>query len=144
MLPSIWGGNLFEDWPFEKDFFNIGRQLYGKHERNLMKADVKEGKDEYEVAVDVPGFKKEDVNISLEKGYLTISAQKNVDTETKDEQNNYIRRERCTGSCSRSFYVGDEISEKDIKAKMENGILLLTIPKKEVRKIEEAKHIEIE
>ena len=126
-LPTVFGENLvdvFDD--FDRNFFrgfgNIDHTLYGKHAQNLMKTDVKETEDAYEVDVDLPGFKKEDVKLDLDNGYLTISAQRNEELDDKDNEGRYIRQERATGSCARSFYVGKELEPKDISAKFENGI----------------------
>ena len=146
-MPSIFGENLFDDWmdfPFEREFFGRRNPLYGKNEKNLMKTDVKEVENGYEVAMDLPGFKKEDISAKLENGYLTITASKGLDKDEKNEEGKYIRRERYSGSCSRSFYVGDGVTEEDIKARFEDGILKLDIPKKDAEKIEQKKYISIE
>ena len=106
LMPSIFGENLFDDWmdfPFEREFFGRRNPLYGKNEKNLMKTDVKEVENGYEVAMDLPGFKKEDISAKLENGYLTITASKGLDKDEKNEEGKYIRRERYSGSCSRSF-----------------------------------------
>ena len=147
LMPSILGENLFDDWmdfPFEREFFGRRNPLYGKNEKNLMKTDVKEVENGYEVAMDLPGFKKEDISAKLENGYLTITASKGLDKDEKNEDGKYIRRERYSGSCSRSFYVGDGVTEEDIKARFEDGILKLDIPKKDAEKIEQKKYISIE
>ena len=128
LMPSIFGENLFDDW-FDKDFFPGRNPLYGKNEKNLMKTDVREQGDSYEVAIDLPGFKKEDVAIELENGYLTITASKGLDKD--EDQTGYIRRERWSGQCSRTFYVGESVRGEDIKAKMEDGILTMTVPKEQ-------------
>lgn len=128
LMPSIFGENLFDDW-FDKDFFPGRNPLYGKNEKNLMKTDVREQGDSYEVAIDLPGFKKEDVAIELENGYLTITASKGLDKD--EDQTGYIRRERWSGKCSRTFYVGESVRGEDIKAKMEDGILTMTVPKEQ-------------
>ena len=139
MLPSIFGENLFDD--FFGDPFGMmmpqGRDpLYGKHAKNLMKTDVREMDGSYELDVDLPGFKKEDVKLDLDNGYLTISAQRNEELDEKDNEGRYIRQERATGSCARSFYVGKELEPKDISAKFENGILSLHLPKADAKKLE--------
>lgn len=148
LMPSIFKENLFDDFmdfPFEKEFFGRRNPLYGKNEKNIMKTDVKETDSSYEVAIDLPGFKKDEVSAKLEEGYLTISASKSLDREEKDEKSGtYIRRERYSGQCSRSFYVGDAVTEKDIRAKFEDGILRVSVPKKEARQVEEKKYIAIE
>ena len=147
MLPSIFGEDLFDemmDFPFEDDFFGKRNPLYGKKAKNMMKTDVKEHEDGYEVDIDLPGFKKDELNLDLTDGYLTISASKGLDKDEEDKKGKYIRKERYAGSMSRSFYVGDGITEEDIKAKYENGILKLSIPKKEAKAVEQKKHIAIE
>ena len=130
MLPSIFGENLFDDF-FDDDFMRFpvwgGRNpLYGKHAKNLMKTDVRENT--YEVDIDLPGFKKDEINVDLRDGYLTIRAAKGLDKDEKDKKGKYIRQERYAGACSRSFYVGD-VEAKDISAKYEDGILKLSLPK---------------
>ncbi|HIV25886.1 MAG TPA: Hsp20/alpha crystallin family protein [Candidatus Scatomonas pullistercoris] len=147
LLPSIFGEDLFDDmmdFPFEREFFGRKNPLYGKRAKNLMKTDVKETEKGYELDIDLPGFKKDEVQASLENGYLTISASKGMDKDEKDKKGRYIRRERYTGAMSRSFYVGDGVDQKDIHAKFENGILKLTVPKEAAQKVEENKHIAIE
>ena len=147
MLPSIFGEDLFDemmDFPFEDDFFGKRNPLYGKKAKNMMKTDVKEHETGYEVDIDLPGFKKDELNLDLTAGYLTISASKGLDKDEEDKKGKYIRKERYAGSMSRSFYVGDGITEDDIKAKYENGILKLSIPKKEAKAVEQKKHIAIE
>ena len=131
MLPSIFGENLFDDFFDDFDMFPTRRgrnPLYGKHSKNLMKTDVRETDNAYELDVDLPGFKKEDIRLNLQDGYMTISASKDMDKEEKDKKGRYIRQERYSGSCSRSFYVGD-VESKDISAKYEDGILKVTLPK---------------
>ena len=119
--------------------------LYGKHAKNMMKTDVRETDDSYEVDIDLPAFKKDEVNVKLEDGYITISAEKGLDKVEKDKKTGkYIRRERYAGSMSRSFYVGDGIRQKDIHAKYESGILRLTLPKKAPEAIEKENFIAIE
>ena len=147
LLPSIFGEDLFDDmmdFPFEDEFFGRKNPLYGKRAKNLMKTDVKETENGYELDIDLPGFKKEEVQASLENGYLTISASKGLDKDEKDKKGKYIRRERYSGAMSRSFYVGEGVEQKDIHAKFENGILKLTVPKTNAQKVEESKHIAIE
>jgi len=147
MMPSIFNENLFDEmmnFPFEDDFFGKRNPLYGKHGRNVMKTDVKEKEDSYEVAVDLPGFKKEEISADLKNGYLTIRAEKGLDKDEDDKNGNFIRRERYYGSCSRSFYVGSGVREEDIKAKFEDGLLKLSIPKMDEKAIESPKRIAIE
>ena len=132
MLPSIFGENLldeFFDEPWEKSLFGARNPLYGKHAKNLMKTDVKETGDHYEVDIDLPGFQKDEISVELQNGYLTIQAAKGLDRDQKDQEGRYIRQERCTGSCARSFYVGENLKPTDVAAKFENGILELKLPK---------------
>ena len=144
MMPSIFGGNLFNDDWMDFSFPDIDKELYGKHAKNLMKTDVKEKDGNYEVAIDLPGFKKDEITAELKDGYLTISAAKGLDKDEKDKEGKYIRRERYAGNMSRSFYVGKDITEKDIHGKYENGILMLDIPKKAPeKKVEEKKFVTI-
>ncbi len=147
MMPSIFGENLFDDFmdfPFEREFFGRKNPLYGKNEKNMMKTDVKELDHAYELDIDLPGFKKEEVTARLENGYLTISAAKGLDKDEKDKEGKYIRRERYAGAMSRSFYVGDDVKQEEIRAKFEDGILRLTVPKQDTQKVEENKYISIE
>ena len=132
MLPSIFGENLFDDF-FDDNFgmypmWNGRNHLYGKHAKNLMKTDVRETEDTYEVDVDLPGFKKDELSVELKDGYLTISAAKGLDKDEQDKKGKYIRQERYAGACSRSFYVGD-VKPEEVSAKYEDGILKLTMPK---------------
>ena len=147
LMPSIFGENLFDDWmdfPFDS-FFEKKNPLYGKHARNMMKTDVRETDDSYEVDIDLPGFKKDEISLELKDGYLTITASKGLDKDEEDKKGRMIRQERYAGAMSRSFYVGDGITEEDVKAKFENGVLMLDIPKKEEKPQEpERKLITIE
>ena len=149
LLPSIFGENLFDDdwmnFPFDRDFWGTRSALYGKHAKNMMKTDVRETDTSYEVDIDLPGFKKEEISAQLENGYLTVSASKGLNKDEKDKEGKYIRQERYAGAMSRSFYVGDEVKQEDVKAKYEDGILKLTIPKKDAKpEVETKKHISIE
>lgn len=147
LLPTIFGENLFDDFMddnFERNFFGSRNPLYGKHSKNLMKTDVKETDNGYELDIDLPGFKKDEITAHLEDGYLTVSAAKGVDKDEKDKEGRYIRRERYSGSMTRSFYVGNAVTEQDIKAKYEDGILSLSIPKKDPKAVEAKKCIAIE
>ena len=128
LMPSIFGENLFDDW-MNFSFPDIDKTLYGKREKNMMKTDVKDTGSGYEIAIDLPGFKKEDLSIQLNNGYLTISAAKGIDKDETDKDGRYIRRERYSGSMSRSFYIGSHVTEQDIHAKYDNGILTLDVPK---------------
>ena len=124
LMPSIFGESLFDDWfdDLDKEFFGKKNPLYGKHSRNMMKTDVRETEGTYELDVDLPGFKKEDVELTFEQGYLTISAKKNLNKDEKNKDGQYIRQERYAGSMSRSFYVGESVPQSDIKAKFEGKI----------------------
>ena len=143
LMPSIFGENLFDDW-MDFSFPDIDKALYGKHAKNEMKTDVRETEDGYELDIDLPGFKKDEVTAQLDNGYLTIQASKGLDKEQKDKKGKYIRKERYAGSMSRSFYVGDAITEEDVHAKYEDGILKLSVPKKEAKAVEQTKHTAIE
>ena len=147
MLPSIFGENLFDDWfgfPVFPEMHDIDRKLYGKHAPREMKTDVREHDDGYELDIDLPGFKKDELTLRLQDGYLTVSAAKGLDEEHKDKKGKVIRRERYSGAMQRSFYVGDGVEETDVKAKYENGVLKLEIPKKDRKQIAERHNIEIE
>ncbi len=147
MLPSIFGENLFDDFmddALERNFFGTRNPLYGKHSKNLMKTDVKETDAGYEIDIDLPGISKDEITANQEDGYLTVSAAKGLDKDEKDKEGRYIRRERYSGSMTRSFYVGNALTEEDIHAKYENGILSLSIPKKEAKAVEAKKYIAIE
>ena len=149
MMHDIFGEDLFDD--FMDDFAfpafpDTEKALYGKHAKNLMKTDVKETDTEYELIVDLPGFKKDEVKVSLENGYLTIQAAKGLDKDEQEKKTGkYIRRERYAGTCARSFFVGDGITQDEIKGKFKHGILRLTIPKKEAKPaVEQTNYITIE
>ena len=148
LMPSIFGENLFdeffEDFPMPREFRNIDRRLYGKNAAREMKTDVHEHEDHYEVDIDLPGFKKEEITLSLEKGYLTVNAAKGLNKDETDKKGKLIRQERYAGSMQRTFYVGDGLTETDITARFENGVLSLTLPKEEARKLPEKKVIMIE
>ena len=148
MMPSIFGENLFDD--FMDDFSfptfpNVDKELYGKHAKNLMKTDVKETENAYEIDIDLPGFKKDEIQMELKDGVLTVSAAKGLDKDEEDKKGHYIRQERYSGAMSRTFYVGEDVKQEDIKAKFENGILSLSVPKPvEQKKVETSKRIAIE
>lgn len=143
-MPSIFEENLFNDDWMDFGFPEVDKALYGKHANNVMKTDVKETDTGYEVDIDLPGFKKDEINAQLDNGYLTISAAKGLDKDEKDKKGKYIRKERYAGAMSRSFYVGEGITQEDIKAKYEDGILRLSVPKKEAKAVENKKYIAIE
>ena len=147
MLPSIFGRDLFDDWfndPFGAIGFPEHHPFYGNRGKSMMKTDIRETENGYELDIDLPGFKKEDIQAHVENGYLTIQASQNSSQETKDNKDQFIRRERYSGQCSRSFYVGEQMTEADIHAKYENGILHLTLPKKEAPALPERRSIPIE
>ena len=149
MVPSIFGENLFDEFfndPFEMNMLlPRGRDpLYGKHSKNLMKTDVRETEGSYELDIDLPGFKKEDVNVELKNGYLTIATSKSLDKDEKDQKGRYIRQERYAGAMSRSFYVGEDVQPSEISAKFENGILQLSVPKAEQKRLPKTTTIAIE
>lgn len=146
MLPSIFGENLFDDFfsdPFEM-MVPTRNALYGKHGKNLMKTDVRETENSYELDIDLPGFKKDEVNVELKDGYLTISAAKGLDKDQEDKKGKYIRQERYAGSCSRSFYIGEDVPVEDISAKYEDGILRLSVPKADQKELPKTSTIAIE
>lgn len=156
MTPSIFGENLFDD--FFDEFFDFPviddkamqkaqRKLYGRHAANMMKTDVQEHDDHYEVDIDLPGFKKDEISLELKDGYLVITAAKGLDKDEKEKKTGkFVRRERYAGSMSRSFYIGEDIKEEDIRAKYEGGVLKLNIPKAQENQpqVEEKKYIAIE
>ena len=146
LMPSIFGENLFDD--FFDDFYRPARKPASRAAlptNAVMKTDIRETENGFELDIDLPGYKKEDVQAQLKDGYMTITASARKSDDEKDENGKYIRRERYVGSCSRSFYVGEQITEEDIKAKFEDGILKVSIPKKEAKpEVEEKKYIAIE
>ena len=151
MMPMIFNDNFdVLDHFYPNPWFdkNLEKKLYGHRFKNMMSTDIKENEKEFEMIIDLPGFKKDEVTVELEKGYLTISAEKSLETEAAqketEQKDNYIRRERCFGSCKRSFYVGDVLTVEDIKASFQDGILTLIIPKKDPEKIAVNKFISIE
>ncbi len=155
--PMIFGESLMDDWfdDFDREFKDLDKELnrgfgrknplFGRRAKNLMKTDVREHDNSFEVDIELPGFKKEEVNIELRDGYLIVSADKGLDKEKKDKDGKLIRQERYTGSLTRSFYVGEDVKQEDIKAKLEHGVLKLIVPKPEDKpKVEEKKYIAIE
>ena len=149
LMPRIYNENLFDDFFGDFPFFdngmqNVEKKLYGHNASRMMSTDIKQKDDGYELEMDLPGFKKEDIRISLEDGYLTISAAKGLD-ENSEEKTHYIRRERYVGTCSRSFYVGQTITQDQIRAEFHHGILKLFVPKEDAMPaIEQKKYIAIE
>lgn len=147
LVPSLFGENLLDDWfdfPEFRGLDQTERKLYGRRARMLMKTDVHESEDSYELDIDLPGFKKEEITVELNNGYLTVSAAKGLDEEKKDQKGKLIRQERYSGSMQRSFYVGNHVREEDVKAKFEEGVLKLCVPKKAESKLPEKKTILIE
>ena len=147
LRPTIFGENLFDDWfgfPDFRDLDKAERKLYGRHAERLMRTDVHEQDDHYEVDIDLPGFSKDEITIELNNGYLLVSAAKGLDKDESSKKGKLIRQERYAGAMQRSFYVGDGITEEDIKATFKHGVLNLSIPKKEKEKLPEKKQILIE
>ena len=147
MMPSIFGESLFDD--FMDDFMfpsfpDVNKTLYGKHAKNMMKTDVKETDDGYIVDIDLPGFKKDEIKVQLEDGYLTVSAAKGLNKDEKNEKGKYVRRERYAGGMSRSFYVGENVAREDIHPKYEDGILSFNVPKAEKKVAKDDHYISIE
>ena len=135
LLPEIFNDNLFDDW-MDDDFFparfhDIDRKLYGRHANREMLTDVRDHEDHYEVEIDLPGFKKDQIHVELNNGYLSITAAKGLEKNDNDKEGRYVRQERYSGMMKRSFYVGEQITEADITAKFEDGVLKLNVPKKE-------------
>lgn len=142
---------MFDDFMDDFPFFDDGemrkaeKKLYGRRSKNLMKTDIKETENSYQLEMDLPGFKKDEVSASLENGYLTIRAVKGLDQDEQEKKSGrYIRRERYAGACERSFYVGENLKQEDIKGEFRHGILKLTIPKKETAAVDNNKYIAIE
>ena len=144
MMPSIFGENLFDDdwmnFPFNDEFWGKKNPLYGKHAQNMMKTDIRETDGSYELDIDLPGFKKDEIQMELKDGVLTVSAAKGLDKDEEDKKGNYIRKERYAGSMSRSFYVGKHVTVEDVHPKYESGILSFSVPKEEAKPVEEKKH----
>ena len=145
LMSGLFGEDLFDDfWGFPtRELANIDKQLYGKHAQSLMKTDVHENEEDYEMDMDLPGFKKDQIKIDLENGYLTISASKEHDSEKK-KHGRVIRQERYSGAMQRSFYVGEGVKTEDVKAKFEDGVLKLSIPKRELKQLPSNTTIAIE
>ena len=148
MLPTIFGENLFDDF-FDNRFGmmpwnDAEHTLYGKHAKNLMKTDVRETENTYELDVDLPGFSKDEIQIDLENGMLTISAAKGLDKDEEDKKGRYIRKERYTGECSRSFYVGEGLMPEDITASYDSGILRLSMPKSAPKQLPKSTSVAIQ
>ena len=152
LMPSIFGEDMFDDFMRDFPFFDenagnkIEKKLYGRHAKNMMKTDIKDQEDGYELEMDLPGFTKDEITAELKDGYLTISASKGLDKDEQEkETGKYIRRERYAGACQRSFYVGEDVTEQDIKAEFKHGMLKLFVPKKEAKPaVETKKYVTIE
>ena len=142
LLPSIFGDNLFDE--FMDDMFPANTRKTYRQQPSIMRTDIRETDDSYVLDVELPGFKKEDVKLQLKDGYLNITASTQSTDEEKDDQGKFLRRERYTGAMERSFYVGEDLTEEDVKARFEKGVLTLTLPKEQPKKIEEPKFIAIE
>lgn len=140
MMPSIFRDNLFDSLMEDFTFPDISRTLYGKSANNLMNTDVQETDADYIVDIDLPGFKKDDIRMQLTNGTLTVNASRSLDRDEKNENGNYVRRERYAGSMSRSFYVGSHVTEEDIHPRYENGILTFHIPKEQPEAVEQKEH----
>ena len=140
MMPSIFGENLFDD--FMEDAFKS--PIFGKREKNLMKTDIRENDNGYELDMDLPGFKKDEITVNLRDGYVTISAERGMERNEKDEKTGKFVQERYSGSCQRSFYVGEGVKQEDMKARFEDGILHLEFPKASPKQVEESHRILIE
>ena len=147
-VPKIFTENLFDDWMddfgWPRGMENVDRKLYGKHAGREMLTDIREHDDHFDVEIDLPGFKKEDINIELNNGNLTITAAKGLEEKEENKEGKLVRKERYSGVMSRSFYVGEEITSEEIKAKFENGVLCLNVPKKEKKEVENKNYISIE
>ena len=147
LMPSVFRENLFDDWFDFPDFSDLDqaeKKLYGRRAERLMKTDVHEHDDHYEVDIDLPGFAKDEITIELNDGYLTVSAAKGLDKDQNDKKGKLIRQERYAGAMQRSFYVGEELTEEDVKASFKHGVLSLCLPKKEAKAVPEKKTIMIE
>ena len=148
LAPRLFTENLFDDFfdgfDLSKEMNNLDRRIYGKHANREMLTDVKEHEDHYDVMIDLPGFKKEDINVELNDGYLTVSANKGHEEEEKNKAGKIIRQERYSGMMSRSFYVGEDVTAENIHGKYEGGVLTLSVPKTENKQIENHNRIMIE
>ena len=142
-MPSLFGESLLDDF-FDVPVFSK-RSGFGNTTNNIMHTDVKETNYGYEIDMNLPGVKKEDVHAELKDGYLTVQATTNSSNNLQDDNGHYIRRERYTGSCNRSFFVGEQVTQEDIKAKFEDGVLRIAVPKKKAQsRIEDNNYITIE
>lgn len=146
LMPSIFGENLFDEFfsDLDKGMRSMDRRLYGKNAAREMKTDVHEHEDHYEVDIDLPGFKKDEITLELDNGCMTVTAAKGLDKNETTKKGKLIRQERYAGALQRSFYVGEEITQTDISAKLEHGVLSINVPKREARKLPEKQTILIE
>ena len=149
LYPTIFNDRMFDDlmdftFPMMREMNDVDKKLYGRRAPHVMRTDVHENDEGYEVDIDLPGFKKDEINLSLENGYLTVTAAKGLDKDEEDKKGRVIRRERYAGSMQRSFFVGKHLTEEDIKARFEDGVLKLNLPKKDAAKLPEKKTIMIE
>ena len=147
LMPRIFDDDFFDDWmrwPVSRSLADPEKQLYGKHAPHVMRTDIREHEDHYDVDIDLPGFKKDEIELNLEKGYLTVSAAKGVDKDETDKKGRVIRQERYAGAMQRSFYVGTAVTDQDVKARFEDGVLKLVVPKKAAPKLPEKRTILIE
>lgn len=138
LVPKLFTEGFLDDWMDDLNwprFDAVDHKLYGKHANRVMLTDIREHDDHYEVEIDLPGFKKEDIKIELNGGYLNVSVSKGLDESQKNKEGHIVRQERYQGTMSRSFFVGSEITNEDIKAKFEDGVLSLNILKKDKKEI---------
>ena len=146
MMHNYLGDNLFDedraDTPLMREYFGKGNFLYGKHAKHLLRTDVRETEDAIEADIDLPGFKKDEIQVHLENGYLTVSAEKHADKQAG--KGKYLRQERYSGTVSRTFYVGDALKPDDVKAIYEDGVLVVSLSKKAPEAIEQRSQIAIE
>ena len=146
LMPSIFAENLFDEFfgDMDRQMRRMDRRLYGKNAAREMKTDVHEHEDHYEVDIDLPGFKKDEITLELENGYLTVTAAKGLDKDETGDKGKLIRQERYTGTLQRSFYVGDQLTREEISAKLEHGVLMISLPRKDEKKLPEKQTIMIE
>lgn len=144
LMPTIFGERLFDNFMDDFGFPSVDKIAASQNTSNLMRTDIRETENTFELDVELPGYKKEDVKAQLKDGYLTVNVSREENNETKNEEGKYIRRERYSGSMSRSFYVGEDVEESDINAKFEDGVLKLSFPKEQPKQVEEPKYIAIE
>ena len=138
---------MFDDWmgdSFRRLENDVDRKLYGRHAGKVMKTDLKEHEDGYELLVDLPGFKKEQIDLQLQNGYLTITASKGLEEDGKDKKGKLLHQERYVGSMTRSFYIGENVREEDVKARFEDGVLTLDFPKEKPMNLPPRRTIQIE